>query len=1143
MNEISQLKISSELMQNYKSLRPASTEKHMQAVLDNQQKCFLSINDQGNLYITYEEIHSETGWTRKNISKGIQLECKEQTTVESFSLAKDRKTDKYILAAVLKGITQQYLYISVSTTLSSLAWMRVELNENIKTLPFYDICVSAYMDNIYISVYYLAKNKSIERYLLCSLVEEYKQWKYFPLPTDFTELSGTVLGRAGYSKSDGTYTLGKSGKTTQLLYTPAYNYYDPEILPTSSRLVMPHKADILSVFDAPEKQGMTDVFICGECCLSYFSYENQDDMAQPVLIARSPHFTDVKQMFSFSSKGKIYVWILNGSKEVYYMFADISLRSDPGAWSVIMLLKDELDYICPFKENQKNVLFGYTKNGKGILGYESEETSLWTYVTVFTQRNESDPLLINSFVTLISTPKPEQEVHIKAKEYGIVDINGGVYTLKENPITVKSNAAGQIRITQMAETVTAMEFDVWLDSNRKISVDPGSEMADRLLALNSGDKLRDAVIISQKGEKESLIPKGTPTETTDTIALAIDTLSKANKHVNGICLTENREFAGVHIRFHNNHGQYLQVTSMPPNNMLQNSLGGEFHQHTVYSSEEVFGFLRTLTGKPIDNGFFDVVIDFFENAWHFIVKTAEEIVSFVIDCAKKVIACVIEVFDIIRVGIEKVIAFLKYVFNMDDIIMVRDFIKKLLNLTQQEMKDELVRAKGKIKESFEIINRAILEWGGIEDIGDIGKMTMDSIYDTSEDCKNFHDVKGNYLLNTLTENIDCAKNELNLSLFQSEKLAERLEDLINIIENLFDREKVVIDNLIGRIRNEFFGDKSIADMSILILLEKLGAIMASAMIEGLEAIVEAMFELLIYLLDVLFEVLNKEVYIPCVSEFLDLCGVRRFSMLDLMCFVPAFLGSVVYKIVTQKPLVSQELHTKIMNIKKLSDLTEFRIYDTKVDKDISAFSKDAFLAHKYISGIASFVEIVVAGINTSLPTPSMGLSLATAACALIDGGMYVINSFFIFNPLGKEFSTGWQVAKYTLTVIKYSAFVAKGVWLYYTIKKNKGQADKLDKMFGTIYAVTSAVAIGGNIAFIIKASQFKSVNKDEQNLFILDTASLIPDNIRNVADGVLKYIRPETPVIFGITLGVRSLCGLGYGVMQIVEGHNAYAIK
>ncbi len=365
-------------------------------------------------------------------------------------------------------------------------------------------------------------------------------------------------------------------------------------------------------------------------------------------------------------------------------------------------------------------------------------------------------------------------------------------------------------------------------------------------------------------------------------------------------------------------------------------------------------------------------------------------------------------------------------------------------------------------------------------------------------------------------------------------LSGEIDAVIDRLAELYEGEKQVAETLIHRLQHEFFDEERIDTMDILTILRKLGAILASAVVEGAEEVVALLFDLVIYVLDLFYELLNQDIYIPCVSELLALCGIGPFSILDLLCFLPAFMGTVIYKIAVQKPLVSSALHDQILQIHSLSDL---RTLTLTANGEPPAFHTELFTAFKALSATATFIECILAAIDFSTKRTSTLLGVSVAGMAAIDGGLYVANSFFVYEPLKGKLPS---IPKYILTGVKYLPFLGKAVSLYYTIfAKNKEKADHWDKIFGTLYAITSTISIGGNIYYIVAASKLKEADANEKTAYILDTISLIPDNLRNVADGILRYVTPEKLVPFIAVLAVRSLCGIGYGVLQIVGGNFA----
>lgn len=1127
-----QLKFSSDLMQNYKALRPASVEKDMQAVFYNGRKAFLSISDDGRLYVTAEQECSTAGWERTDISSKLLENRSGEAKVTSFSVNTERDSAKPILAAALTDKDGQYIFLSVNGSVAEPSWMQLTLPEEMKKQSFYDISVSSYLGKVTIIAYYKKKDGTIERYSFASKDGHQTEWIYTPLPTDFTEITGTVIGRPSYSRVDGAYTLGMSGSTNQLIFTPAYNYYNPDLDPASSRLTLPQKVDAISVLLSTSADNVTDIFACGDGSLYVFTADNQDDGAVPVKLVQSPLLYDVRQLFSFESKGRVYLWVLNGSKKLCYLFADKKGIADPESWSIVAELKDGLDYVYPFRENDTNAMYGYTKSGEAILGYESEETGLWSYVTVFVAKNSGKASLINSYVTLIKTPGPEQEVTIDAEDRCVVDINGGIYSFKGNTVTVKSTASCDIRIMELSESVYATKFSVWTDDGKLSEpYDPAQGVNDKLFALNDGGKLFNAVITSQKGETEYLVPRDTDPHAVDAVAASIGTLSEARKDVSGVKRSADDIPQGIHLQFRDGKLTHTHF-SHDGNASLPFNVEALRSSREIYSSEDTFGYLRSLCGEPaaMANGVFDVIIDFFDDAWNFIVQTAEKVVSFVVDCAEKVAACAVEIFNIIKVGIEKVIQFLKFVFDIDDIILVKDVIKKIMNVSKEDMKKDLLNVKEQVQKAFEEIDRMILEWGDISDIGDIGTETMQKIEDSSQAEPYMNDVHANYLTNTLSENHETVSLGLAIPCPHevAVKMSGDIDDLLEIIAGLYEKEKETAQKLIDRVRNTFFDEAAIEDMDLLTIMKKLLALIGSAAVECAEPIAEALIDLTVCVLDYICECLNQDIYIPCVSELLELCGIGSFSVMDVICFVPAFMGSIIYKLIQQKPLVSQKLHDSIMKINSMHDLKFVSASDPALN---DKFDHDLLLACKFISCIATASECVFSALDQITKKTSKFLGIASALSGGIDAVFYMAGSFFVYTPLDGKLPS---VPKYILAVVKYFPFAFKATSLYY--HKDPEKSSYWDNIFHTVYAITSFISIGGNIAYLCMASSLKDVDETERKAYYLEMSSLIPDNVRNIADGLLCYVKPENPILFSIVLAVRSLCGATYGALQVAEG-------
>lgn len=113
------------------------------------------------------------------------------------------------------------------------------------------------------------------------------------------------------------------------------------------------------------------------------------------------------------------------------------------------------------------------------------------------------------------------------------------------------------------------------------------------------------------------------------------------------------------------------------------------------------------------------------------------------------------------------------------------------------------------------------------------------------------------------------------------------------------------------------------------------------------------------------------------------------------------------------------------------------------------------------------------------------------------------------------------------SIFKYSSYLAKGVGI---IQPEDEAA--CDLLFTTMFGLTSVIVAGVDIIFLIEAT--KQPDGLEKNVFIVDTVSLIVDNLRNF--GNLLLICVEEPIAHAVILAVRTICAMGYSGMQIAEG-------
>lgn len=163
------LDISSDLMENYKRFRVASTGKKMQAVCREGFRGFLSIGDDGILYLSYEKNASTSGWRQIKLCESLRRKLTGTVEVNTFSAAVDRKTNKDYILAALKVNGKDRLFLSVNGDIADPDWTEVPLTEEMGSkLSVYRVAVSCYNDKVYLIVDFKMANQNTERYFICS---------------------------------------------------------------------------------------------------------------------------------------------------------------------------------------------------------------------------------------------------------------------------------------------------------------------------------------------------------------------------------------------------------------------------------------------------------------------------------------------------------------------------------------------------------------------------------------------------------------------------------------------------------------------------------------------------------------------------------------------------------------------------------------------------------------------------------------------------------------------------------------------------------------------------------------------------------------------------------------------------------------
>lgn len=1113
------LHISSELMEHYRQVSAVSGEKKMQAVCTGAYKGFLSIGEDGALYLTRESGEKESGWKKLKLCEGLRkLHPGGGLSVKTFACAYDEPGKAYALLVAVTVAGKDYIYLSTGGSLDRPEWLEVKQAQGNGNVHQLHISVSG--RERYIIVDFMQKDGTVERFYVNSSSQTGKLWDYYPLSADFGEILDTRLGRAVNQRVDGFYTLGLLHGRNQLLYMPACNPYDPGVAPTSVRLQLPDKMDTLAVLPISGTR-FTHLLAAGSGQLLLYPYDRQKDSDEPVVIAKSDYFRDVKQLFAYASNGKTYVWALNESKQLVYLHTEGERINAANEWTPVLLSRNDVGYAHIFRDAATSLgaMFGYVSDNSGIAGEESGLTGIWSFSQVQLDtavgKSKSSPSYITQIVMADENNLllPDKHISVRASERCCAQVNGKMYYFKDSPLDLTTNQSGEIRIVQAAQNTSAIKWTVCAEGMEEYEIDPSAHVVDKLLELDTADKLQNARCTTKAGSAVPLIPPKTDRQSLEAVAQALQTLKEANRHL-------EMKRSGRMMRGPAMIGTLEDFAPFPPENgkmpgirlsVCGGSLSGEpirLNDESVpeallvtpfgvtmrsapklsLSANDVFSFLHTLYNKA-----YDIFITVVDDAWSFIVKVGEKFVSFVIDCAEKISECAKEIFNIIKVKIKELIDYLKFIFDMEDVRKIRDVAKKAFNLYMDSFLRTMVQYKPRAEEYIDKLIRMAEKWGDLTPLDRLGGPPLLEMSGGNSYVEKY-DVKAKHFSNMLISNIEGG----SVAALQP---ATALDTYLNTLSGVSGEVREVITTLVERIKADLLNENALMSMSFGTILKKLAAIVSVTILDIGRRAVSALFDIIILTMESLMKWLNEPLYIPVVSEFLEFCGVGAFSLLDAACYIPAFAGSVVYKIATGKAMIDDDTYAHIMALGSAQDCGEQPAGEmgrSGPRRSDGSGDWDAYCALKGMSGMVSIIETLTFWMEYSPETGPLGKTLSPVLAALSAAGGFVASEQYS--------SLDEKIELVSASEMIHLLNAGQNLLLSLGGKVFKEKAELMEKVAAGASGLLSAGCLVIDIICVVDGIELEGVSEQQKKLFYYEEACNLLEDLYCLLDTAMHFM-------------------------------------
>lgn len=922
------LSYSAELITNYLQAELISPQKKFEALqAANGHSLLFSIGADGTFYLFREESgKSAAGWSKTGLSsRQIQKDYPGQSSAgcRTFEVGQSKADGSIGMAMAVNTGSGDRLYLCLKNSNEDLSWADSPDwkiydydNPNVK-MPTLDIanvyfCEIGSDDTQYVFVDVVrdpeSNVKNIRRFYIDPLKSSGYYWNEHDLPVDIeAEHYDSCTGRlpANDWPIDGVYTAGRAGSSGQLVYTPVINV-NGDGPPTSVRLQLPGNAIPGAIASTRNPNLTSNLFAVGNDSLYYFASTNQEDQASGASLMRSDIFTGTHKLSAMEHNGVITLWGLNGSDQVYYTSCQATRVADPSAWSAPLPILSGIEEMSPFINllDGGNTIFA-AGDGRLFRITQASHTSskLWNTDQITLPAPPSQKSIsFDSYTTTIHVadaqglPMKGARLSIRANNRCSVYINGVYYLIDNNPVHIQSNSLGTITIVEAIDSLQGTQFTISADGAKSVTIDPSEEPFQKLASLDTPDKLKAAQINEENGKARPLVGSGASSQDMQTVAAALGKLGKRYSQ-----LQPNAASAAV--------------MAIRPEITMELSLD-DIGDAIEVAAGDLFHWLKSGVEAVIH-----IIEDTATATWHFIAKIAGKVYRAVIDTIDAVVGAIVWVFKAIKTIVKDIIAFVKLLFEWDDIKRTKEVIHNLVKRFLEKQVGEIITIQDKFDHMIGSVESTVNKWAGITDWSGIGEPARKPATGSASNPMKGQTSRSQLLAHHFQNNardISIAGGAPILNLLDSliQDLLTALKNEAHVLEGVFDQLK--------QLAHDF------SSLTVEQVLKRLAGILIDGVLSSVQAVVDAILKILADVANTLLDILDAKLHIPVISDILNAIGVPDISFLDLFCWISALAYTIVYKIAEDKAPFPDNAETNLLiNATSMDQLQKaFGIEDT-----------------------------------------------------------------------------------------------------------------------------------------------------------------------------------------------------------------------
>jgi len=295
-----------------------------------------------------------------------------------------------------------------------------------------------------------------------------------------------------------------------------------------------------------------------------------------------------------------------------------------------------------------------------------------------------------------------------------------------------------------------------------------------------------------------------------------------------------------------------------------------------------------------------------------VVTIAGEVYDAIIDSLPSVAGALQFIFNKLEVVWDDLVSWLGFLFEWDDILRTHKVMKNVIRLYAQQAVDQISTLETKVESAFSQLQNAVNGWANLSSSGPaIGDQTLSSSqlpgYNTPQANWALHQTKSNSAASSTSYNpATPSSSAIDQILDQLQQMATQEESNVVTMVNQIKTE--IIDNIYTLTPNE--------------VMQKLGGIIATLLIDSAETVVTTLLQLLQIIISGLVDMLDAPLDIPVLSSLYKSISGDTLTFLDLICLVGAIPATIIFKLSTGNvPYPDNSMTTALINATDFSTLS------------------------------------------------------------------------------------------------------------------------------------------------------------------------------------------------------------------------------